>query len=304
MSVARMRASSLSDRPHPAVERSRADQSGQRRTRVRSPQQMEDPRLPHLARHPRTLARVPTGWQRDLPDLKFRLSKGIADALAPGTMPSMEDDPLTSTRRALHGVAELLIAGPQYRVHGTIRLRVTPGGFGGVMSDTRVEGADLVNAHRRRPLTGTARQVATALGIDVGGPVGLYADGSGVGDDDPLTVDAAAVGRDRVVVRNRRYSAAGGICRHRADPLAGALRPRCGCRRGDLRRVFGRRRHGRIRTPTSPRGTVAPDRSGTLRSGRPGRPMSSKMLLPSSTSFTPGATPACDMAWAAPAGRH
>ena len=104
----------------------------------------------------------------------------------------MDDDPLTSTRRALHGVAELLIAGPQYRAHGTIRLRVTPGGFGGVVSDTRVEGTDLVNAHDRRPLTGTVRQVAAVLGIDIGGPVGLYADGSGVGDDDPLTVDAAA----------------------------------------------------------------------------------------------------------------
>ena len=104
----------------------------------------------------------------------------------------MNVDTLASTRRALHGVAELLLAGPQYRDHGTIRLRVTPGGFGGVVSDVRVEGTDLVHAGRRQPLAGTARQVGAALGLDVGPPAGLYADGSGVGVDDPLDIDAAA----------------------------------------------------------------------------------------------------------------
>ncbi len=60
------------------------------------------------------------------------------------------------------------------------------------MSDVRVDGIDLVHAIRRQPLTGTARQVAVALGIDVGPPEGLYFDGSGIGEDDPLVVDAAA----------------------------------------------------------------------------------------------------------------
>src|SRR5690349_15453235 len=36
---------------------------------------------------------------------------------------------LVPTRRALHGVAELLLAGPQYRATGTIRLLVTGTGF-------------------------------------------------------------------------------------------------------------------------------------------------------------------------------
>ena len=36
---------------------------------------------------------------------------------------------LTATMLALHGVAELLLAGPQYRASGTIRLRVEPGGL-------------------------------------------------------------------------------------------------------------------------------------------------------------------------------
>jgi len=49
-----------------------------------------------------------------------------------------------TTRRSLHGVAELLIAGPQHRAHGTIRLRATPGGFGAVATALRVAGSDLV----------------------------------------------------------------------------------------------------------------------------------------------------------------
>src|SRR5688572_5680646 len=104
----------------------------------------------------------------------------------------MDADMLATTRRSLHGVAELLIAGPQYRATGTIRLRVTPGGFGGLVSDARVDGTDLVRGHRRQPLTGTADQLADALDIDVGRPAGLYPDTSGVGAGDPLLVDGAA----------------------------------------------------------------------------------------------------------------
>jgi hypothetical protein len=36
---------------------------------------------------------------------------------------------LVLTRQSLHGVAELVLAGPQYRQSGTIRLRAVPGGF-------------------------------------------------------------------------------------------------------------------------------------------------------------------------------
>ena len=39
----------------------------------------------------------------------------------------MDTQVLVATRRSLHGVAELVIAGPQHRATGTIRLRVTPG---------------------------------------------------------------------------------------------------------------------------------------------------------------------------------
>lgn len=97
-----------------------------------------------------------------------------------------------TTRRALHGVAELLIAGPQYRAHGTIRLRPTPGGFGGVALDLRVEGTDLVWADGRAPLAGTYRALAAAAGIEPGPPQGIYHDTSGVDPDEEITVDPAA----------------------------------------------------------------------------------------------------------------
>jgi hypothetical protein len=39
---------------------------------------------------------------------------------------------LAATRRSLHGVAELVMAGPQFRRSRSIQLRVVPGGFGTV----------------------------------------------------------------------------------------------------------------------------------------------------------------------------
>lgn len=100
----------------------------------------------------------------------------------------MDDD----TRRSLHGVAELLIAGPQYRAHGTIRLRATPGGFGGVAAPVRVEGAELVWDGGRAPLAGTYRALAAAAGIADPGVPGSYSDTSGVDLDEEVAVDPAA----------------------------------------------------------------------------------------------------------------
>lgn len=104
----------------------------------------------------------------------------------------MDEQVLIATRRSLHGVAELVIAGPQYRATGTIRLRVTPGGFGGLRSSLRVAGAELVWDGGRAPLAGTYRELAAAAGVEVGAPEGLYSDTSGVDPDEPIAVDAAA----------------------------------------------------------------------------------------------------------------
>lgn len=97
-----------------------------------------------------------------------------------------------TTRRSLHGVGELLIAGPQHRAHGTIRLRPTPGGFGGVAVDLRVAGTDLVWEGGRAPLSGTYRALAAAAGVEPGPPEGVYHDSSGAGPDDEIVVDPVA----------------------------------------------------------------------------------------------------------------
>jgi hypothetical protein len=98
------------------------------------------------------------------------------------------------TRHDLHAVAELLMAGPQYRSAGTIRLRVTLGGFGTVAAPAvRVDGGELVAGQVRLRMAGTTlRGLAEAAGLDAGAPADLYADGSGALLEDPVEVDEQA----------------------------------------------------------------------------------------------------------------
>jgi len=113
----------------------------------------------------------------------------------------MDEYTLGATRRSLHGIAETLLAGPEHRATGRIRLRVAPGGFStldlpGQPSRIAVEGLDLA-VHRgtdirRVPLHGTYADLGRAAGLDAGPPVGVYHDGSGVGLDDEITLDPAA----------------------------------------------------------------------------------------------------------------
>lgn len=104
----------------------------------------------------------------------------------------MDEHVLSATRRSLHAVAEQLLAGPQYREHGTIRLRVAPGGFGQVRGSLRVDGAALVANGARVPLTGTIAAVAAAAGLQASVPEGLYGDHAELGADDELAVDETA----------------------------------------------------------------------------------------------------------------
>lgn len=104
----------------------------------------------------------------------------------------MDEQVLIQTRLSLHGVAELLIAGPQYRETGTIRLRVVPGGFAGVELPLAVEGVELVGEGGRWPLRGSVRSLADAAGVQAGVPEGLYHDHSGVQPGDEVVVDPAA----------------------------------------------------------------------------------------------------------------
>ncbi|UWZ38547.1 hypothetical protein Drose_10080 [Dactylosporangium roseum] len=100
------------------------------------------------------------------------------------------------TRKSLHGLAELVLAGPQYRRSGTIRLRVTPAGFATVAApDLAVEADALVAGDQRLPLAGrTFAQLATGAGVDAGAPEGVYHDHSGADPGDTVvTRDAAAI---------------------------------------------------------------------------------------------------------------
>ena len=104
----------------------------------------------------------------------------------------MDEQVLVATRRALHAVAEQVLAGPQYRSAGTIRLNITPGGFGQVKGPLRVEGDELVGERGRVPLRGTITELAAAAAVEPGVPEGLYSDHAELGPDDPIDVDPAA----------------------------------------------------------------------------------------------------------------
>ncbi len=89
---------------------------------------------------------------------------------------------VSAARTGLHAVAEHLLAGPQYRTSGTIRLAVTEDGFSTVRSPADGVDALLVRADGvlRRPggllvpLTGSFAALASALGVQPGAPSGVY----------------------------------------------------------------------------------------------------------------------------------
>jgi hypothetical protein len=83
-------------------------------------------------------------------------------------------DVYVDTRRQLRGVAESLIAGPQYRASGTIRLAVRPGGFAGVALPISVHGTELVWRGGGAPLAGPVSPIVEAAGVDFGPPEGTY----------------------------------------------------------------------------------------------------------------------------------
>jgi hypothetical protein len=105
----------------------------------------------------------------------------------------MGDEAAAATRRSLHGLAELVLAGPQYAESADIRLRATPGGFGTVAApDVRVDGVELVVGGARHPLTGTIAEIAARAGLTPRSLADVYPDTAGVDLDDEVAVDAAA----------------------------------------------------------------------------------------------------------------
>jgi hypothetical protein len=112
-------------------------------------------------------------------------------------MVTAPDPRLISTRRSLHGVAELVLAGPQHQQTGEISLRSVPGGFATTHTpDLRVVGTDVRAGTSTVGIDGhTPATLAAAVGVEATSLSQLYADGSGLAFDDPLEVDAAAAAR-------------------------------------------------------------------------------------------------------------
>ena len=101
---------------------------------------------------------------------------------------------LSTTRRALHAVAELLIAGPQYAAVGDIRLAARPGGFGGWVGPTpnAVSGTDLITPTGRFPLGGSVNELARRAGITPRALRDVYTGGPDFTLDEPTDVTATA----------------------------------------------------------------------------------------------------------------
>ena len=101
---------------------------------------------------------------------------------------------LTRTRTSLHGVAELLLAGPQYDACNTVRLKVVPHGIAtSAEPDLRVEGTELVGPLGRHPLTGTYADAAAALGVTARRLDDVYRGGTDVRPEDSIEVEDDAL---------------------------------------------------------------------------------------------------------------
>lgn len=98
---------------------------------------------------------------------------------------------LVETRRCLHAVAELLLAGPQHAAAGTIKLTPMPNGFGCTAAPgARVKNGDLVLGRRASHLDGrTIADVGLELGLEPRSLAGVYRDCTDFPLDQVLSVD-------------------------------------------------------------------------------------------------------------------
>jgi len=130
------------------------------------------------------------------------MSDATESLIGPGEKPIIEKEhnavnlsaELSTTRRALHAVAELLIAGPQYEAVGDIRLAARPGGFGGWVGSTTsaVSGTDLITSTGRFPLGGSVNDLARRAGISPRELRDVYTGGPEFSLDEPTEVTESA----------------------------------------------------------------------------------------------------------------
>ncbi len=109
----------------------------------------------------------------------------------------MELETHRATRRTLHGVGELLLAGPQHAACDRIRLRHVPGGFATTFEpNIAVVGGDIVHGTTRIGINGrSVRDLAEQLGVELRDLAHVYRDVTDIDPDEPLTVDVAAAER-------------------------------------------------------------------------------------------------------------
>lgn len=101
---------------------------------------------------------------------------------------------LVSTRRSLHAVAELLLAGPQHATSGTIKLAPTLNGFGCTAAPgARVQGGDLLLDGRAARLDGrTIADLGRELGLEPHSLAHVYSDSVELTVEEVLSVDDEA----------------------------------------------------------------------------------------------------------------
>ena len=101
----------------------------------------------------------------------------------------------TQTRRSLHALAELVLAGPRFRQTGDLRLRVRPDGFGTWDEPiVSLSGGELVTPTSRTAVDGlTIADVAKRAGLRATPLEEVYSDGPHVPSSETVRLDGAAV---------------------------------------------------------------------------------------------------------------
>lgn len=95
----------------------------------------------------------------------------------------------------MHALAENVIAGPQYRAAGTIRMTALPDGISGTALPISMIGTTLVWEEGQAPLAGPVRALARAAGVDIGPPpAALYQPVAQLAADAVLDIDPDAAG--------------------------------------------------------------------------------------------------------------
>jgi hypothetical protein len=110
----------------------------------------------------------------------------VTDTSRPG------GDDLRATVEVLHAVVERVLAGPQHRASGTIRLRVTPGAVETVREPAvRLLGDRVTGPAGEAALDGSGdvAEVARRVGVEAGAPADLYSDHATLDADAPARVD-------------------------------------------------------------------------------------------------------------------